>query len=82
MAKRILDLNERIWVLKQYYILDNVCAVQRAWKRNFDSKAPSHTTIQRLILKFEKTGTVFDNVRSGRPISATTPAKQELYKEA
>ena len=80
MAKRILDLNERIWVLKQYYILDNFCAVQRAWKRNFESKPPSHTTIQRLILKFEKTGTVFDNVRTGRPISASTTVKTRALK--
>ena len=78
MAKRILDLNERIWVIKQYYKIDNFCAVQREWKRNFDSKPPSHTTLQRLILKFEETGSVLDNLRSGRPNSVATPARKRL----
>lgn len=62
MALRF-DLQERINIVKNYYATDNAAEVGRL----AGAHSPSRSTVLRLIKKFETTGSVMDQSRSGRP---------------
>ncbi|GBM21266.1 hypothetical protein AVEN_149856-1 [Araneus ventricosus] len=73
---------ERIFIVRTYYSNNNSPIVtQRKFATEFKLKTtgPSASTINRLIQKFERTGSVCDDMfgNVGRPLSVKTPEKIE-----
>ena len=69
-----LSFDERKWLLKWYWIVENVVEVQRRWRVEFDtSPPPTKVAITRIWDKFEVDVTVQDvsKGRCGRKISST-----------
>ena len=60
-----LSLDERKWLLKCYWKVENVVEVQRRWRVEFGTPPPPRVTITRIQGKFEFDGTVQD-VLKGR----------------
>ena len=62
---------------------ENVAEVQRQWKREFQTQPPIRLTITRLCDKFDTHGTICDvhGGRSGRPLTATSPASSAMVLE-
>ena len=58
MAKRTFTLQERIFVVKGYFSTHSYKHVAETWSTTFNSDPPA---------KFNKTGSVADAPRSGRP---------------
>ncbi|GBM88619.1 hypothetical protein AVEN_207115-1 [Araneus ventricosus] len=76
------SVSERIFIVRTYYSNNNSPIVtQRKFATEFKLKTtgPSVSTINRLIQKFERTGSVCDDMfgNVGRPLSAKTPEKIE-----
>ena len=77
MARARLNFEERKFILKCYWKIDNISEVQRRFRMEFQRDAPTRLTITRLRDKFEEEGTVKDvhKNHSGRPRSSTSPTK-------
>ncbi|GBM67808.1 hypothetical protein AVEN_216255-1 [Araneus ventricosus] len=76
------SVSERIFIVRTYYSSNNSPIVtQRKFATEFKLKAtgPSVSTINRLIQKFETTGSVCDDMfgNVGRQLSVKTPEKIE-----
>ena len=82
MAGARLTFEERKSILKWYIKFENVAEV-RQWKREFQTEPPTRLTITRLCDKFDTHGTICDvhRGRSGRPITATSPASSAMVLE-
>jgi hypothetical protein len=80
MAEARLSFEQRKVILKWYFKFENVCEVQRQWRREFATKPPIRLIIARIRDKFETDGTVrdVDKQRSGRPRTATSPASSVM----
>ena len=76
MATKLLNLQERIWIIQEYNKTRNAAEVQRQWKRNFREKIPARSTITRLVNKFEIIGSAADLPRLGRTSTVSTPRKK------
>ena len=68
-----LSFEERKWLLKCYWKVENVVEVQRRWRVEFGTPPPTRVTITRIRDKFEVDGTVQDVLkgRCGRKRSST-----------
>ena len=75
---------ERKSILKWYIKFENVAEFQRQWKREFQTQPPTRLTITRLCDKFDTHGNICDvqtRGRSGRPLTATSPASSAVVFE-
>jgi len=70
-------------ILKWYIKFENVAEVQCQWKCEFQTEPPTHLTITWLCDKFDTHGTICDvhRGRSGRPLTATSPASSAMVLE-
>ena len=59
-----LSFDERKWLLKCYWKVENVVEVKRRWRVEFDTQSPARVTITRIRDKFEVDGMVQDVLRS------------------
>ena len=68
-----LSFDERKWLLKCYWKVENVVEVQRGWKVEFGTSPPKSVTITRIRDKFGVDETVHDVLkgRCGRKRSST-----------
>ena len=53
-----LSFDERVWLLKCYWKVENVVEVQRRWRVDFGTPPLMRVTITRIRDKFEVDGTV------------------------
>jgi hypothetical protein len=69
MAAERLSFEQRKIILKRYWKFENVCEVQRQWRREFAAEPPTRLKIARVRNKFEADGTAHDvhKEKSGRP---------------
>ena len=67
------SFDERKWLLKCYWKVENVVEVQRRWRVEFGTPPPTRVTITRIWDKFKVDGTVQDVLkgRCGRKRSST-----------
>lgn len=79
---RKLTLNERKFVLKSYWKYENAQIVINMWNATFETPPPTRLTIYQIRDKFEKTGSVSDTKRSGRPLTANNLENQNLVAQA
>ena len=70
MASR-LSIEERVQIILLHAKFENAEEVRRQWKNHFTTQPPNRETIYNLVKKFNDTGSVHDQQRSGRPITAT-----------
>ena len=68
-----LSVDERKWLLKCYWYVENVIGVQLRWRFALGTPPPTWVTITRMQNKFEVDGTVQDvlKCRCGRMRSFT-----------
>ena len=82
MASR-LDFKQRTFVVKTFLETKSPVLVQRKFKKEFKSSAaPSKKHIYSIVNKFERTGSVFDEKRTGRPKTARNGANFSIIEEA
>ncbi len=77
MAAVTLPLKDRVAVVRLYSKSENAHQLIRDWHRLSQSSPPDVTTLIRLNTRFDKTGSVADLPRSGRPRSARSTAHVE-----
>ncbi|XP_042225978.1 uncharacterized protein LOC121868990 [Homarus americanus] len=84
MAPNRLSFEQRKLILKWYWKSENVCDVQRQWRREFTTEPPTRLTIARIRDKFEAEGTVqnMHKNRSGRRRSSTGEENAALVLQA
>ena len=75
MAHR-LTKEERITAIQHYYKTRNATQTARLIANEFNRPIPRRQSIVELIKKFEDTGSVADQLRSGRPSTAKSPEFQ------
>jgi len=77
------DGRSTVDVLMWYIKFEYVAEVQRQWKRDFQREPPTHLTITWHCDKFDTHGTICDvhRGRSGRPLTATSPASSVMILE-
>ena len=71
MAGNLTDKQLK-WVLKQCWKIENSKRVRVQWIETFATPPRTRLTIYRLRDKFERTGSIHNASRSGRPITVTT----------
>jgi len=69
---------EKIWVVKKFYEVQNCTEVQRQWRLQFANDPPSLLTIKTLVLKFEEHGKVQSKTRNAWVL---TPQNINLIEE-
>jgi hypothetical protein len=62
-----LSIEQRKWILKQYWKTENAEWVRTAWVEAFNTPPPTRLTIYRIRDKFDATGSVANAPKSGRP---------------
>ena len=67
-----LSIEQRKWILKQYWKTENADRVRTAWVEAFNTPPPTRLTIYRIRDKFDATGSVGNVPKSGRPRTSTT----------
>ena len=67
-----LTLDERKWLLKQYWKTENARQVRDAWQAHFQTPPPSRQAIYKLRDKFERDGYVGNKKQSGRKKTSST----------
>ncbi|PSN35681.1 hypothetical protein C0J52_21762 [Blattella germanica] len=72
-----LSFEERKWLLKCYWKVQNVVEVERRWRVEFSTPPPTRVTITRIRDKFEVDGTVQD-VLKGRCGSTPPPTRTRV----
>ncbi|XP_037020829.2 uncharacterized protein LOC119063554 isoform X1 [Artibeus jamaicensis] len=77
-----LTNDQRKWILKQYWKTENAEKVRQKWAEEFDTPSPSRQTIYRIRDKFDKTGSICNAPKSGRPVSITTQENEMLVSQA
>ena len=70
---KIIPFDERKWLVKCYWKVENVVEVERHWRAEFGTSPPTRVTITRIWDKFEVDGTVQDVLKGqcGRERSST-----------
>ena len=52
-------IQERVFLVKKYFELNQICLIQRAWSSQFKNLSiPNHKIIKNIVSNFEKTGSV------------------------
>ena len=74
------NLNEehREWILKKYWKYENAETVRTLWQEAFHTPPPSRHTIYHLRNKFDKTGSVNNAPKRGRPKTSTTEENRDV----
>jgi hypothetical protein len=67
-----LNIEQRKWILKQYWKTENAERVRTAWVEAFNTPPPTRLTIYRIRDKSEATGSVANAPKSGRPRTSMT----------
>ena len=67
-----LGIEQRKWILKQYWKTENAEQVRTAWVEAFNTPPPTCLTIYRIRDKFDATGSVVNAPKSGRPRMSMT----------
>ena len=62
-----LNHEQRKWILKQYWKSENAEKVHTTWQEAFHTSPSSRQTIYCTRNKFDKTGSVSNAPKSGRP---------------
>jgi hypothetical protein len=62
-----LSIEQRKWILKQYWKTENAELVRTAWVEAFNTAPLTRLTIYRIRDKFDATGSVANAPKSGRP---------------
>lgn len=75
-------LEERVFLIKTFYRVQNAAETCRQWRREFQSPPPNESTVRDLVKKFEATGSVADASRSGRPVSVRTAELRGRIQES
>lgn len=70
------SIEERTFVVRSYYS-GGITEVKDTWNNEFATGPPSRQQIYNIISKFERTGSIADAPRSGRPTTSTTLENQE-----
>lgn len=71
------SIKERSWILKQYYQLGSAEKVRSQWRKIYRGiNPPSRNAIYSIREKFERTGSVADDQRSGRTSSTCNEENQ------
>ncbi|CAF1447532.1 unnamed protein product [Adineta ricciae] len=73
---------ERIEIVKRYAIHQNAAEVARQFQDRYDRAPPARNNILNLVRKFDETGSVEDEPRSGRPRSVSTDENREHIRVA
>ena len=71
-----LTIDQRKWILKNYWQSQNYEDVRRVWFATFNTPAPSRRTIKSIKDKFERTGSVATAEKSGRKKTVNTEENQ------
>ena len=74
-------MNEKVYVVKNYYRHSSYNRVIDNWHSDFDTQPPK-STIYSLVKKFEDTESVGDAPRSGRPRTLMTDANSDIIAAA
>ena len=82
MQRRTLDVNERIFVIKNYYARTSYKHVEERWEANFRTPVPSKSTMFNLVSKFEVTGSVPNAPKEGRPKTVRSPENKDKVAAA
>jgi len=77
-----LSTSERIEILKWYAVHQNAGEVAPQFQQYYDRTPPTRTNILNLVRKFDETGSVEDEPRSGRPRSVSTDENKERVRAA
>ena len=67
-----LSIEQRKWILKQYWKTENAERVRTAWVEAFNTPPPTRLTIYRIRDKFYATGSVANAPKSGRSRTSMT----------
>ena len=67
-----LSVEQRKWILKQYWKTENAERVRTAWVEAFNTPPSTHLTIYCIRDKFYTTGSVANAPKSGRPRTSVT----------
>jgi hypothetical protein len=67
-----LSIEQRKWILKQYWKTENAERVRTAWVEAFNTPPPTRLTIYRIRDKFDAMGSVANAPKSGRPRTSMT----------
>jgi hypothetical protein len=62
-----LSIEQRKWILKQYWKTENAERVRTAWVKEFNTPPPTRLIIYRIRDKFDATGSVANAPKSGCP---------------
>jgi hypothetical protein len=62
-----LSIEQRKWILKEFWKTENAERVSRAWVETFNTPPPTPLIIYRIRDKFDATGSVANAPKSGRP---------------
>lgn len=76
-----LSMEERKWIIKQYWKTENAEEVRKRWMQEFGTPSPSRQAIYSIRDKFENTGSVCNAPKSGRPTTANTDGNQMLVSQ-
>ncbi|KAJ4447296.1 hypothetical protein ANN_09300 [Periplaneta americana] len=79
-----LMFEQRKCIQKWFMRFYDAVEVQRQWRREYETEAPTRMTIKRIIGKFEAHGTTcaIHKGRSGRSRTATSPASSARVGKA
>ncbi|CAL8102290.1 unnamed protein product [Orchesella dallaii] len=77
-----LSLEERVKCIRMCSRYNNYADAQKAWRQKYGVEPPCRKTLSTLDKKFEKTGSVADLVRCGRPKTTRTEATIAKVEEA
>jgi hypothetical protein len=74
-----LSIEQRKWILKQYWKTENSEWVRTAWVEAFNTPPPTRLTIYCITDKFGATGSVADAPKSGHPRTSMTEENESRY---
>ncbi|CAF3259642.1 unnamed protein product [Rotaria sp. Silwood2] len=77
-----LSTSERIEILKWYAMYQNAAEVAHQFQQCYDRIPPTRKYILNLVRKFDETGSIEDESRSGRPRSASTDENKGCVRAA
>ncbi|CAF4045863.1 unnamed protein product [Rotaria sordida] len=77
-----LSTSERIEIVKWYTMYQNAGEVARQFQQCYDRTPPTRKNILNRVRKFDETGSVEDEPRSGRPRSVGTDENKERVRAA
>ncbi|CAF0945368.1 unnamed protein product [Rotaria sordida] len=77
-----LSTSERIEIVKWYAMYQNAGEIARQFQQCYDRTPPTRKNILNLVRKFDETGSVEDESRSGSPRSVSTDENKERVRAA